>query len=109
MQGSSSEWLVSRKTKPRREPMHSGTNWINSSQVHQWALEHLLQADLLKAHGRVCTAVVVWSIALRAAARMVSIFAACQDMAIAPSSQAIFDALDAGLPKTLSVLERRPN
>jgi len=89
--------------------MHSRTNWINSSQVHQWALEHLLQADLLKAHGRVCTVVVVWSIVLRAAARMVSIFAACQDMANAPSSQAVFDALQAGLPKTLAVLQRRLN
>jgi DDE family transposase len=89
--------------------MHSGTNWINSSQVHQWAIEQLLQGGLLKANGRVCTAVVVWSILLRAAARMVSIFAACHDMANAPSSQAIFDALDSGLPKTLSVLERRLN
>ena len=62
--------------------MRSGTNWINSSQVHQWAIEWLLQADLLKARGRVCTAVVVWSIVLRAATRMVSIFAACQDLEI---------------------------
>jgi hypothetical protein len=89
--------------------MHSGTNWINSCQVHQWAIEHLLESDLLKARGRLCTAMVVWSIVLRAASRMVSIFAACQDMANAPSSQAVFDALVAGLPKTLSVLERRLN
>ena len=91
--------------------MRSGTNFVNSSQTHQWALEWLLQANLLKARGRVrvCTAVVVWSIVLRAAARMVSIFAACQDLADAPSSQAVFDALFAGLPKTLSVLERRLN
>lgn len=89
--------------------MRSGMSFANSSQTRQWALEWLLQADLLKAPGRVCTAVVVWSIVLRAAARMVSIFAACQDLADAPSSQAIFDALVAGLPKTLSVLERRLN
>jgi hypothetical protein len=84
-------------------------NFVNSSQTHQWALEWLLQADLLKARGRVCTAVVVWSIVLRAASRMVSIFAACQDLADAPSSQAVFDALVAGLPKTLALLERRLN
>ena len=89
--------------------MRSGTNFVNSSQTRQWALEWLLQADLLKARGRVCTAVVVWSIVLRAASRMVSIFAACQDLADAPSSQAVFDALVIGLPKTLSVLERRLN
>lgn len=89
--------------------MRSGTNFVNSCQTRQWALEWLLQSDLLKARGRVCTAVVVWSIVLRAAARMVSIFAACQDLADAPSSQAVFDALVAGLPKTLSVLERRLN
>lgn len=89
--------------------MRSGTNDVNSCQAHQWALAWLLQADLLKTRGRVCTAVVVWSIVLRAAARMASIFAACQDLAHAPSSQAVFDALLAGLPKTLSVLERRLN
>ena len=89
--------------------MRSRTNFVNSSQTRQWALEWLLQADLLKARDRVCTAVVVWNIVLRAAARMVSIFAACQDLADAPSSQAVFDALVAGLPKTLLVLERRLN
>jgi len=84
-------------------------NIVNSSQVHQWALEWLLQADVLKARGRVCTAVVVWSMVLRAASRMVSVYAACQDLADGPCSQAVFDALEAGLPKTLPVLERRLN
>ena len=89
--------------------MRSGMNFVNSSQARQWALEWLLQADLLKARGRVCTPIVVWSIVLRAASRTVSIFAACQDLADAPSSQAVFNALMAGLPKTLGVLERRLN
>jgi hypothetical protein len=40
---------------------------------------------------------------------MVSIGAACRDMANAPCDQAIFDALSDGLPKTLPVLERRLN
>jgi putative transposase len=46
---------------------------------------------------------------LRAAARMISVFAACRDLANAPSQQAVFDALAAGLPRTLPVLEKRLN
>jgi hypothetical protein len=53
--------------------------------------------------------VVVWSVVLRAAARMTSIYAACRDLAHAPSNQAVFNALNDGLPKTLSVLEQRLN
>ena len=69
-----------------------------------------MQADLLKKSSRrICTAEVVWSIVLRAAAQMISIYAACLDLQDGPSDQAVFDALAAGLPKTLSVLERRLN
>jgi hypothetical protein len=83
---------------------------VSANQLHQWALQWLIQAELLKApRARTCTAEVVWSILLRAAARMVSVFAACADLVRAPSSQAVYDALQAGLPKTLSVLERRLN
>jgi len=82
---------------------------ITAGRVHQWALEWLVQAKLLKDHGWLCTAQVTWSIVLRAAARMVSIYAACRDLADAPSDQAIFDALTDGLPKTLGVLEQRLN
>jgi len=46
---------------------------------------------------------------LRAAARMISIYAACRDLAEAPSDQAVFNSLSDGLPKTLRVLERRLN
>jgi hypothetical protein len=72
-------------------------------------LERLLQAKLLKDHGWKCTAVVVWSVVLRAAARLGSVWSACCDMADAPSGQAVFNALEAGLPKMLPVLERRLN
>jgi hypothetical protein len=72
-------------------------------------LSWLQESNLLKDHGPRCTAVVVWNIVLRAAARMVSIFAACRDLTDAPSDQAIFNALHDGLPKTLKVLERRLN
>jgi len=69
-----------------------------------------MEAEVLKNRGgRKCTPTVVWSIVLRAAARMISVFAACRDLANAPSQQAVFDALEAGLPRTLSVLEKRLN
>jgi Transposase DDE domain len=91
--------------------MRSRTNCtVSASQVHQWALQWLLQAELLKKSSRrTCTAEVVWSIVLRAAAQMISIYAACLDLVNGPSDQAVFDALEAGLPRTLSVLERRLN
>jgi hypothetical protein len=90
--------------------MRSRTNHTLSSQeVHRWALEWLLQANLLKDHGWRCTAAVVWNVVLRAAARMTSVFAACSDLARAPSQEAVFGALVEGLPKTLRVLEARLN
>jgi hypothetical protein len=82
---------------------------VSCSEVHQWALLWLMQGELLKDRGGKCTPSVVWSILLRAAARLTSIFASCRDLADAPSQQAIFDALEAGLPRTLPVLERRLN
>lgn len=90
--------------------MRSRTNHtVSSGEVHSWAVSWLTDAKLLKDHGWLCTAVVVWSVILRAAARSVSISAACRDLAHAPSDQAITNALDDGLPKTLPVLERRLN
>jgi hypothetical protein len=91
--------------------MRSGTNSIVScSEVHQWALLWLMEGEILKDRGgRLCTPTVVWSVVLRAAARMTSVFAACRDLANAPSQQAVFDALEAGLPRTLRVLEKRLN
>lgn len=82
---------------------------ISSGEVHQWTLNWLLQAKLLKDHGWLCTAAVVWNIVLRAAARKISVSAACRDLARGPSDQAVFDALSDGLPKTLPVLEKRLN
>jgi hypothetical protein len=82
---------------------------INACEVHGWAVEWLLQAKLLKDHGWLCTAAVTWNIVLRAASRAVSVFAACRDLADAPSDQSVFNALSDGLPKTLTVLERRLN
>ena len=90
--------------------MRSGTNCsINSRQVYSWSLQLLLDAKLVKDHGWKCTAAIVLSITLRAAARCISLYAACRDLAKAPSDQAVLTALDDGLPKTLLVLERRLN
>jgi hypothetical protein len=82
---------------------------VSRTEVHQWALQWLLEARLLKDHGWLCTAAVVWNVVLRASARMISVFAACRDLAKAPSQQAVFNALEDGLPRTLQVLEKRLN
>ena len=82
---------------------------ISSREVHEWALNWLLASKLLKDHGWLCSAAVVWNMVLRASARATSIYAACRDLAEAPSDQALFNALQGGLPKTLQVLERRLN
>ncbi len=82
---------------------------VSRPEVHQWALQRLLEAQVLKDHGWLCTAAVVWNVVLRASARMISVFAACRDLANAPSQQAVFNALEDGLPRTLQVLEKRLN
>jgi hypothetical protein len=85
------------------------SNTISGQQLQQWALAWVIEALQFKDQGFKCTAVVVWSIVLRAAARMSSIWSACCDLADAPSDTAVFAALKRGLPKTLTVLERRLN
>jgi Transposase DDE domain len=90
--------------------MRSGTNCnISSGQVYSWAAGLLLDVKLVKDHGWKCTAAAVLAITLRAAARCISVSAACRDLAKAPSDQAVMTALEEGLPKTLLVLERRLN
>jgi hypothetical protein len=90
--------------------MRSRKNYrVSATDVYQWALQWLLDAKLIKDHGWLCSTATVWSILVRAAARMISIFAVCRDLAGAPSQQAVFNALTDGLPRTLSVLERRLN
>ncbi len=90
--------------------MRSGkSHTISSGEVHRWTLNWLLESKLIKDHGRLCIAAVVWNVVLRAAARMVSVAAACRDLAEAPSDHAVLGALGDELPKTLPVLERRLN
>jgi hypothetical protein len=69
----------------------------------------LLEADLVQDRGRKCTAAMMLSLVLRAAARCMSVAAACRDLADAPSATAAMAGLDASLPKTWPVLERRLN
>lgn len=82
---------------------------ISSHEVATWALNWLLEVNLLKDHGWLCKASLVWKVVVRAAARMISVTAACRDVSGAPCDQAVFDALSDGLPKTLKSLERRLN
>jgi len=82
---------------------------ITSGEVHAWTLNWLLQAKLVKDHGWLCTSAVVLNIVLRAAARSISISAACRDLSRGPSDQAVMTALGEGIPKTLPVLEHRLN
>ena len=89
--------------RPFREARLSGT------QVHRWALQWLVEARLLRDHGPVCTALAVWNVLLRAAARLTSLPGACRDLSAAPAPQAVFQALKGGLPRTLPVLEGRLN
>jgi hypothetical protein len=90
--------------------MRSRMNYtITSGQVYSWTLTSLLQAKLVKDHGWRCTAQVVLGIVLRAAARSISVFAACRDLAGGPCGQAVMDALEETLPKTVPVLEGRLN
>ena len=90
--------------------MRSETNCIiTSGNVFTETQKCLLNAKLTKNHGWLCTAALTMGIVLRAAARSISVTAACRDMSGAPSDQAILNAVSDGLPKTLPVLERRIN
>ena len=70
---------------------------------------HWLDSALrLEYEGTKCTAGTVISVLLIAAARVVSIFAACRALADAPSDQTIRDAMEQSLPP-IPELERRLN
>ena len=81
---------------------------ITKDQVHDYANDWLSTALKLEYRGRKCTAEILLQILLIAAARTVSIFAACRDLADAPSDQTIRNALQASLPD-IAGLQRRLN
>jgi hypothetical protein len=71
--------------------------------------QFVLQQHLrLKDHGPKCTANVLWTVLLYAAARVASLAAACAALRDAPSDTAAHDALLAGLP-AFAELQRRLN
>ena len=81
---------------------------ITKDEVHGYA-NHWLNLSLkLEYEGTKCTASTLLQILLIAAARTVSIFAACRDLANAPTDQTIRNALEASLPEIWE-LERRLN
>jgi putative transposase len=75
-----------------------------SSHAKKWIKPHLKLQDA----GPKCTASVVLGLLLIAASKLSSIFAACRDLANAPSDQAIRNALIKQLPE-MKELERRLN
>jgi len=81
---------------------------ITKDQVHDYANNWLGSALKLEYRGTKCTADTLLQILLIAAARTVSIFAACRDLADAPADQTIRNALQASLPD-IAELERRLN
>jgi hypothetical protein len=81
---------------------------VTKDEIYAEAESRLATALKLKWNGYKCTPSCLLQILLLAAARVVSIWAACRSLADAPSGQAVFDALRASLPEPKE-LERRLN
>jgi len=81
---------------------------VTKDEVHGYANHWLSSALRLEYEGRKCNACTVYQVLLIAAARVVSIFAACRDLADAPSDDTIRNALFATLPE-IAELEKRIN
>ena len=81
---------------------------ITKDEVHGYANCWLEKSLGLEYEGTKCTASTLLQVLLIAASRMVSIFAACRDLADAPCDQTIRNALEATLPG-ITELERRLN
>ncbi len=81
---------------------------ITKSEVHAYAKDWLGTALRLEYQGYKCSSSTLLQILLIAAARVVSVFAACRSLADAPTDQTIRNALAATLPE-MAELERRLN
>ena len=81
---------------------------ITKAEVHSYANCWLEKSLRLEYEGTKCTAGTLLQVLLIAASRMVSIFAACRDLADAPCDQTIRNALTATLPG-ITELEQRLN
>jgi len=89
--------------------MRSRKNYIiTKEEVYGYSENWLSTALRLEYEGRKCTTSVLFRILLIAAGRVVSVFAACQDLADAPCSRTVYDVLLATLPE-IRELEKRLN
>lgn len=89
--------------------MRSRTDYIISKdEVHGYANHWLMSSLRLDYQGTKCTGSTLIQILLIAASRVVSIFAACRDLADAPCDQTIRNALGESLP-AMAELEKRLN
>lgn len=87
--------------------MRSGTTYtVSDHEVQALAQAWLDDALRFKDHGWKCNVNVLWQVVLLAAARMTSLFAACRDLARAPSDQTVRDALRCNLPRRPATLEK---
>jgi hypothetical protein len=96
------------ETPFKERAMHTTYSTVAPGDVQahaQFVLQHHLR---LKDHGPKCTAGVLWTVLLYAAARIASLAAACAALRDAPSDTAAHDALLAGLP-AFAELQRRLN
>ena len=71
---------------------------LTKDEVHGYANYWLGTALRLEYEGRKCTSTTLLQILLIAASRVVSVFAACRDLADAPSNVTVFNALCETLP-----------
>lgn len=81
---------------------------VTKDEVYGHAMDWLSCALRLEYGGRKCTGSKLYQVLLIAATRVVSIFAACHDLADAPSDQTIRNALADSLPE-IAELQRRLN
>jgi putative transposase len=81
---------------------------VTKDEVYGYANEWLSAGLRLEWNGYKCTTPVIFQILLIAAARVVSVFAVCQDLADAPCSRTVYNGLLATLPDR-GMLERRLN
>jgi Transposase DDE domain len=80
---------------------------VTDRDVQAVAQRRLSQALKLKGSGWKCTPDVIWQVVLLAAAKAISLFAACRDLAHAPCDNSVRGALANGLPARCQTLERR--
>jgi putative transposase len=89
--------------------MRSQTEYIiTKAEVHAYAEDWLGTALRLEYRGYKCSSSTLLQVLLIAAARVVSVFAACRDLADAPSDQTIRNGLATALPE-IAELQRRLN